>query len=204
MVTNCIVCQLDLYVIEQIKVNYLEGVDIEELADTYDLSIQEIRNHCQGCIKRPKSTQARYKDIIDKLEADIELVRDSMHVEGEDDEPGNTVPALVQGYARLMSEYKDTIIKLEESAKPEDKVKETIIQVINPLLKDLLRNFTEEVNRLKGEMKVSGVNEDISSRLLEDFFRRTATKLKKASDGAVLNLSIYFGADKPVVIDEDS
>ena len=203
MLNGCIVCQLDLSVIEQIRLGYLEGVDLEEMADTYDLSINEVRQHCHSCIKRPRSTQARYKDIIEKLEEDIEVVRASMHVEGDEGEPGNTVPALVQGYARLMSEYKDTIVKLEESTKPEDRVKETIIQVINPLLKDLLRNFTEEVNRLKGEMKVSGVNEEITAKLLEDFFRRTATKLKKTSDGAVVNLSIYFGADKPVVMNEE-
>jgi hypothetical protein len=195
MLESCRVCQLDLFVVSKIRSKYLEGADLEDISTLFDLSLDDIREHCHNCIKRPKSTQARYKDIIEKLEDDIELVRANMSVKGDDGESENTIPALVQGYARLISEYKDSIVKLEALTKPEDQVKDTIIQVINPLIKDVLRNITEETSKLKGEMRVSGIQEDIILKLLEDFFKRIALKLKKSSDDSVSNLKVYFGAD---------
>ncbi len=195
MIDSCSVCQLDLFVINKIRAKYLEGVDLEEISLLFDITLDEARDHCQLCIKKPKTTQARYRDIIEKLEVDVEVVRAAMVVKGEDGESDNTIPALVQGYARLLSEYKDCIVKLEALTKPEDQVKDTILQVINPMVKSVLRDITEETSKLKGEMRVAGINEDIILKLLEEFFKRTAVKLKKSSDDSVSNLKVYFCAD---------
>lgn len=196
MQDSCPVCQLDLFVVNKIRSKYLEGADLEEISLLFDITLDEARDHCQLCIKKPKTTQARYKDIIEKLEVDIEVVRAAMIVKGEEGESDNTVPALVQGYARLLSEYKDCIVKLEALTKPEDQVKDTILQVINPMVKSVLRDITEETSKLKGELRVAGVNEELTLKLLEDFFKRTAMKLKKSSDESVSNLKLYFGSDK--------
>jgi hypothetical protein len=195
MKDNCEICQLDLFVQDRLKKKYLEGDDPEDLAMMFGLEIDITKAHCQVCIKRPKSTQARYKEIIDRLEDDIEVVRASMSTKGDDGENDNTVPALVQGYARLISEYKDSIVRLDEMTKPEDRVRDTIIQVINPFLREMLHSVTEEVSRLKGEMRVGGIPDDIAAKLLEEFYKRTADKLKRASTMAVDNLNTYFGAD---------
>ena len=199
MKDNCKICQLDLFIVDRVKKRYLEGDDPEDIALNFGLSMEDTKAHCQSCVKKPKSTQARYRELIDQLEDDIAEVRLAMTTTTKSDDENEsdkstTVPALVQGYARLVSEYKDAIIKVDEMTKPEDRVKDTIIQVINPFLREMLRNITEEVNKLKAEMRVNGIPSEVYNKLLEEFFKRTAEKLKLASSGAVDNLNGYFGA----------
>lgn len=206
MKDSCNICQIDLFILDKIKKRYLEGEEPEDIALTFGLNLAETKKHCLSCIKRPKSTQARYRDLIDQLEDDIADVRLAMTITNtshEGDEEKTTIPALVQGYARLVSEYKDAIIKVEEMTKPEERVKDTIIQVINPFLRDMLRSITEEVNKLKAELRVKGVPPDLYNNLLEDLFRRTADKLKHSSATAVDNLNVYFGASGKSMTNQD-
>jgi hypothetical protein len=183
----CDICQLDMLLVDRIKHMYLNGQEPEDIGIILGIDYDSIRKHCQTCIKKPKSQHERYRDLIEQLEDDVGHARQAM-IDRKDS------PGLQQGYARLVSEYKEIIAKYEELTKPEDTVRDLVLRVMNPLIKDMLRSITEEANKLRNELQAAGTPPEVSSKLLEEFFKRSAERIKTNMNTAIVNMNSYFGA----------
>jgi hypothetical protein len=189
---SCEICELDITTVEQVKQLYQSGQEPEEIGITLGIDFESLQKHCHACIKRPRSQQERYRELIDQLEEDVGHARQAM-IKRPDS------PGLQQGYARIVTEYRDAISKNEDLIKPEDTVTDLIVRVINPLIRETLKGITEEIAKLRGELQAAGIAPDIAAKLLEEFFKRSAIRLKATTTGAVINMNSYFGAvDDPM------
>jgi len=189
---SCEICQLDITTVERVKQMFQLGQEPEEIGVTLGIDFESLQKHCQACIKRPRSQQERYRELIEQLEEDVGHARQAMI--GRPDSPG-----LQQGYARIVTEYRDAIAKNEDLTKPEDTVTDLVVRVINPMIRETLKGLTEEIAKLRGELQAVGVAQDVATKLLEEFFKRSAVRLKTTSTGAVVNMNSYFGAvDDPM------
>lgn len=198
MQEECEICQLDVDLVDQIKQMYQSGHEPDDIGISLGIDFDSIRKHCKSCIKRPRSQQERYRELIEQLEEDLGHARTAMLKRDES-------PGLSQAYTAMVKEYRNALDKNEELTKPEDIVRDLIIQVVNPMLKETLKGLTEEVSKLRGELIAMGLPKDSVTRVLEEFFKNAAGRLKNTSGMAVNNMNSYFGAvDGPVAKDRSS
>lgn len=184
---SCEICAQGLDLSAKIELLYAEGIDLHEISSRFNLTHEALVSHCTTCIKPPRSRAERCKDLIDELDDARATAYEAM-IGAKRPSPG-----LQQGYARLAQEYRDALKEFEGLVKPEDIVRDVLLRVVNPIVRDLMKVHTEEIDQLRIQLEKLDLPHDTITKILEESFRRTIIKLKQAVEPAVANLSSYFG-----------
>ncbi len=162
-----------------------DGRSGKEVAALLNLDYPDLVQHINKCMKPPKSQAERLLEMVNELEDAARQVL--VHLTNKPT-PGNQ-----QGYARLMSEYREAVREYAKLQKPEDVVSDILQRVINPMIKDVVRSTVEELDFLKTHLTQAGVPSKTIEYMMTESFNRSIDKLKKATEPALRNLSSYFG-----------
>jgi hypothetical protein len=193
MASDCAVCDLGPAIVLRIHGLLTEGEDKSHVAMLFGVSVDQLSAHMDGCVKPPRSRAERCKEICDELESAVSLAFNAM--------TSNTrgLAGLQQGYARLVSEYREALEEYAELQKPEDMANEIMDRVMNPLIREIVKVAAEEMDIVKSQMIQYNISREISSKIIEESFKRQTVKLKAAAGPAVQSLSKYLGVKR----DED-
>lgn len=183
--TRCPICELPQDILDEIEVVYLEGKSVEDIGIEYSLDFAQVAHHCKNCITTIKSTSERYSKLIKEVADVMEVSRLATT-----EKPKS--PGLQQSYARLVETYRDLIREADDLRQPEDRVKDIISRVINPLLQHLLKDITGEMDLLKTNLIKQGFDIKKTDGIIISSFQRLGKSIQSALAPALANLNSYY------------
>lgn len=183
----CKICSNNKQIQRIVKKNYLLGAAFDDIAIEIGMDLADVEHHCNNCLKKPRNIKERYKELIDQLEEDLAHTRQVMQ-----ERPN--APGLQQGYARIVTEYREVLNKYEELKDPADQVRDLTLSILNPLIKDVLKDTTEEIHRIKTEMRnIDSIPTEVSTKITEELLKNIAERIKIAYLHSQKQLNNYFG-----------
>lgn len=197
---DCQICKESREIQSIVKKEFLLGdKSFDDIAIEIEADTGDVEDHCTICLNKPVSINERYRELIRLLEKDMTWARKAMM-------KSPRTPALQQGYARLVTEYREVVNKSEALKNPEDEVKTIIVDILNPLIRNLLRNVTEELHRLKTEMRSEeSIPDTITNRVTSEALKSIANQLKSNYVVAERQLKQHFGVSiEPNNTDEET
>lgn len=185
----CPVCKnLTAKDLETIKSKVFARVDAEELACEFSVKFEDMRYHCTECIKLPTSRFEKLTTMIDNLVEDVETARFTYQGEPDDAE-------LAGAYSALVRELRTTIETAQDLVKPEEQVSEIVDKILNPMVRGLVHNMTDELQKLRTELINQGVDEEMAGRICKARLQSLGQKTNRQFQECVEALSRYFGID---------